>query len=550
MNAKLVLLVVLSCFVVCRFAHAQDAPPVEYGEDVFPPSYIFNEKENLRLTKGGVNTGRYAQEYICLADDFHDRTGACAELPPNEEIPDGFPVYLYDRNTTAVWSARDDEWKLRSGSLAKTTQGVKRTRFVKRTPGQGTHLSMVTVNAAGGDILSIAGAATSRIPAIAGGDEGQMAASFVMRDWDHHNPEGATDRAVKVGDTTFKTTVKRPNIDLHDDYLAPRSLLVWKFAPTVEFDLKAQFAGENPERQSTLGEGMAWHLEQPLAFDALPESRYSPRFGLYHTDYCLTLDATLHSGGQYAYLRVAKFVDAQTVVTSYHSQGYDVGAPSNNYVNGYPVIDYARRDGVTRGHVIPCSFVESYDSATSTVTVLPQVNVQVGRNWGYVSPTQGAGFQQGYKVVFDSRMGTAQRSNGYWAANKQGPEQRKQGRSFVVSGPWESALWNGGADVTVQDERHGIEQDAYQVMKLNGPTSGWGGRINVWYPNPHLTYKHTNLMIPLVDGDAVFGVVTRGNAAPVGACDEPGAQLYYSLDEDRYYGCKADKTWKRLRGLH
>ena len=179
---------IAACLLVAIAASAQDTRVEEFDPGgLVHPSWAFPYKFNVRMVGGGRNSGREAQTFTCSLAELNERRGRCSDLPSDGDLEYGYPVRIDDStpHRMAEYLGSDLGWRVRAGSLAKTTQGLARAKYVKRSPGQGSMFSLHGVNAAQGDFMGISLDVTDYAGAQAGGDEGLMPLVIYLRDHKH-----------------------------------------------------------------------------------------------------------------------------------------------------------------------------------------------------------------------------------------------------------------------------------------------------------------------------------------------------------------------------
>ena len=163
--------------LVALAATAQNAPVENYAPSgLISPNWAYPYRFNVRMVEGGRNSAGEAQLFSCSERELLERTGRCAALPPDREIEFGTPIRIDDQtpHRMAEYLGPERGWRIRDRALAKTTQGLVRGRYVKRSPGQGALISLQGVNAAQGDFMGLAMALNDPAGGQAAGDEGLM----------------------------------------------------------------------------------------------------------------------------------------------------------------------------------------------------------------------------------------------------------------------------------------------------------------------------------------------------------------------------------------
>jgi hypothetical protein len=538
-------LVTAAALLAALAATAQDVPIEDYRPgDLVHPNWAYPHRFNVRMIEGGWNVAREAQLYSCSLEELTGRKGRCAALPRDRDLPYGLPVRIdgVDPPQLAEWMGMRDGWRVRDYALAKTTQGLARGRYVKRSPGQGLILSVEGVNSAQGDFMGLGLDLRDPMGAQAGGDEGFVPLMIYMRDRDMP-ATGTTIQSIRPGQDEFMAHLTSAPTH-HDDQAAPRRLLVWTDGPRIPFRVSAE--GHNPKPSPPLG-GARWQLEAPLAFPdgQLPGSTRDV-FALERTDWCATLDATRYQdqGAQYNYVLVSRFDSPRRFTTHRLAQGQNVGLYERDYVRGYVAVDHAVNAGHRAGHLLPCSIITGYDDARREFSVAPVIDTKLPAGSAYSIPSMGTMVSYGIKVIQDFRLGTSTRRTGVLVTTVPGEEVQAGDQAFVAAGHWREAFTAHDADAMLHDFHPARRADDYVFARLRGSSSWNGHEIEVWYPEPN-GHGRARVEIPHVPGETGLVLVTRGKGAPKGKCVEPGLQRYYDLSSDEDYVCSSRLEWKR-----
>lgn len=528
-------------------ATAQEARVEEFDPGgTLHPGWAYPHEFNVRMVGGGRNAANEAQTFTCSLEELEARKGRCSELPRDRKLEYGYPVRIEDANGSqmAEYLGGDLGWRIRPGTLAKSTQGLARIKYVKRSPGQGAIVSVRGVNSAQGDFMGLALDMNDLAGGQAGGDEGFMPLSIYMRD---HlgRAAGSTIQRLRAGARTFRAN-PTGGVAEHDDQAAPRRLLVWTDGPRIAFDVSKK--GHNPKpRPPKLG--ARWVLDSELAFPDgdLPATAVDV-FGHERTDWCATLDATAYSDGSsdqkaYNYVLVSRFESSRRFVTHRLLQGQNAGIYENEYVRGFAAVDHAVNAGNTRGHLLPCSIITGYDTGQREFSIAPLIGISLAPSSPYVIPSMGSMGPEGIKVTYAFKLGTGGARTGIMANTLVGPDNRGGDRAFVAAGHWGEAFTSFDSDAMLHDYHPRYPAPKYVFARLRGSSSWDGHELQVWYPEPN-GRGQARVQLPHYPGDSAFVLVSRGNGPPDGDCIEPGLQRYYDLSADREYICSSKLSWR------
>ena len=510
-------------------------------------------QERLVLRRGTRNAGWNAQEWVCTWEELRSRQGACAQLPSDSKLERNQAVFVTDAVSAGgdcrgessgpgglCLYAGSGNWRYLHPHGSKNPAGAYYSHFVKSAEAQGNHVALKSVNAAQGDLSSVAILNVDLVGAQAGGDEGQQGLYVLLRDTlPGFVPTGQNDWPIGPGDTGFFAKLTSSK-ELHDEQATPRRLLVWHEAPRIPFDVAV--AGRNPAPRPPDG-GATWVLEEPLPFETLPGS-LTGQFGIERTDWCATLDGTRHSGDEFNYLLVSRFDGPRQFTTHRLHQGQNVGIPDNHYVNGYATTDLAVNDGQGRGHLIPCALVAGYDPVKQEFSIAPVVDSEFGE-WAYKLPAMGTSQAWGAKFTIDNRLGSSGARTGVLINALDRAGMRPGTNGLSIAGHWENAIVSYDSDVMLIDTHHGRPKPVYTFAELRGRSTSRDHQIKIVYEEP-MGDGVAELRLPHVQGQSAFAVSSAGRGAPRGSCEVPGIQRYYDLSADQEWICRRDRTWGML----